>query len=322
MREKGSSSEIVIVIAIITIVVAVGYYFFSAGAGEEGEEDGEPGPTPPLAPHYEVIATVTSMIDGDTTWVRIENIVVELDPEGEVYEGNLEKVRYGGGVDAPETWTDPPQPGSLEATEFVENLIPVGTTVYLDLNSPSRGGHTGRPYRGVHERLIALIYAEIDEKWVNINAELLRWGLEEYPDHDWLQYIYFPSEWDPYEWLEESYPYVRGFVERRDVMVSILPDEKIGGPGENVTFKVFIKNTGNVEDTYSLITGDVIGWNPMLTDNLIEHVAPNHIHMTMLTVTIPGNAENRTRDYITVIATSLEEGSVDNSASCIVTAAE
>lgn len=216
----------------------------------------------------------------------------------------------------------PPATGILGSHRICRKPHPVGTTVYLDLNSLSSGGQTGRPYRGVHERLIAVIYSEIDGQWVNINAELLRWGLEEYPDHDWLQYIYFPSECDPYEWLEESYPYVRGFVERRDVMVSILPDEKIGGPGENVTFKVFIKNTGNVEDTYSLIAEDAIGWNPMLTDNLIEDVAPKRVRTTALTVTIPGNAENGTQDYITVIATSLDEKNVDNSAGCIVTAAE
>ncbi|MCK4405273.1 MAG: hypothetical protein KAV43_02035 [Hadesarchaea archaeon] len=63
-----------------------------------------PAPRPEVhPPYYEVIATVTSMIDGDTTWVKIENIVVELDPEGEVYEDTIESVRYGGGVDAPET---------------------------------------------------------------------------------------------------------------------------------------------------------------------------------------------------------------------------
>ena len=82
--------------------------------------------------------------------------------------------------------------------------------VYLDLNSLSVGGQTGRPYRGTYERLIAVIYTEINGQWVNVNAELLRWGQEAYPDHDWLKYTYFPSEWDAYEWLEDNYPYVRG----------------------------------------------------------------------------------------------------------------
>ncbi|GAI57993.1 unnamed protein product, partial [marine sediment metagenome] len=40
------------------------------------------------------------------------------------------------------------------------------------------------------------------------NAELLRWGLEEYPGFGWLKYRYYPSEWNPDDWLEENYPYV------------------------------------------------------------------------------------------------------------------
>lgn len=200
VEEKGVSSIIAIAVVIIITAVGVSGYLLLKGEVEEGG-GGEGGS---LAPYYEIIATVTSMVDGDTTRVRIENIVVELDLAGEIYEGNLEQARYGGGIDAPETY----MAGGSESTEFIENLIPVGTTVYLDLNSLSVGGQTGRPYRDTYERLIAVIYAEIDGQWINVNAELLRWGMEKYPDHDWLRYRYYPSEWDPDEWLEENYPYV------------------------------------------------------------------------------------------------------------------
>ncbi len=167
---------------------------------------------PEGAPHYEIVASVNWINDADTIEVGIYKLVEELDPRGEVSEGTTERIRFGGGVDAPElTDYTPPrsgEPGSVEATEFMENLIPLRTTVYLDLNDLSIGGQTGRPYRGVYERLIAIIYTVIDGQWVNINAELLRWGLEEYPDFGWLKYRYFPSESDPDEWLEENYPYV------------------------------------------------------------------------------------------------------------------
>lgn len=148
----------------------------------------------------------------------------------------------------------------------------------------------------------------------------MKWGLEEYPDHEWLRYIYFPSEWDPYEWLEEDYPYVLDFVERRDIIVSILPDENTGAPNEKVTFAVFVKNTGNVEDTYSLIAGDNTGWNFMLADDLIEHLAPSHVWETTLTVTIPRGAENRAESSVTVTATSQENMEVSDSATCTATA--
>ena len=191
----------IIIVLTIILVIAVVLTFGYTGGGSGDQE------TPALEPtYYEIVSHVTSMVDGDTTWVWIDDIVVELDPAGEVYENTYEKVRYGGGIDAPEWNVE----GGSESREFIENLIPVGTVVYLDLNSLSVGGQTGRPYRDTYERLIAVIYTEINGQWVNVNAELLRWGQEAYPDHDWLKYIYFPSEWDPYEWLEDNYPYVLG----------------------------------------------------------------------------------------------------------------
>lgn len=164
------------------------------------------GPAPePGVPYFEVVTSVTWVTDGDTIDVLVENIVVDLDPAGDVDEDTWETVRFGAGIDAPEWYME----GGSEATEFIENLIPVGTTIYLDLNDLSIGGRTGRPYRGTYERLIAVIYVELDGQWVNVNAELLLWGQDAYPDHDWLRYTYFPSEWNPYEWLEDDYPYVR-----------------------------------------------------------------------------------------------------------------
>ncbi|MEA1904980.1 MAG: hypothetical protein U9M97_03770 [Candidatus Hadarchaeota archaeon] len=168
---------------------------------------------PENAPHYEVAACANRIDDGDTFEAGILKLVTELDSEGEIYEGAWERARFGGGIDAPEIWSHTPplsgEPGAVEAMRLIENLIPLHTPVYLDLNDLSEGGETGRPYRGTYERLITVIYTVIDGRWVNINAELLRWGMDKYPEFDWLKYTYFPSEWDPYEWLEENYPYVR-----------------------------------------------------------------------------------------------------------------
>jgi len=270
---------------------------------------------PCCPPYYEVIATVTSMIDGDTTWVRIENIVEELDPEGEVYEGNSEKVRYGGGVDAPETWME----GGPEATEFIENLIPVGATVYLDLNDLSVGGQTGRPYRGAYERLIAVIYVEIEGWWVNVNAELLRWGMEEYPEFDWLKYIYYPSEWDPYEWLEDNYPYVRGYTPPppQSVDVDISPGYQSGVPRAMLTYAVTVTNTDNELDGYYLSVSDSAGWAPTISENLLENIEPSENRIVTLSVTIPENAIGCTEDNIIVIVTSMADNTMSDNDSCI-----
>jgi endonuclease YncB( thermonuclease family) len=172
--------------------------------------------TPPVeAPHYEVLGCVYRVNDGDTIDVGILKLVAELDPRATVSTGVTEGVRFGGGIDAPEIWshTSPlsGEPGAVEAMELVENLVPSGTLVYLDLddnqwqNPKSQG-----PYRDKYGRFIAVVYVQVGGRWVNVNAEVLRWGLKAYPDFDWLKYTYFISEFNAKEWLEENYPYVRG----------------------------------------------------------------------------------------------------------------
>jgi len=224
-------------------------------------------------------------------------------------------VRFGGGVDAPESWME----GGPDAKEFIENLIPVGTTVYLDLNDPSRGGQTGRPYRGAYERLIAVIYVEIEGWWVNVNAELLRWGMEEYPEFDWLKYIYYPSEWDPYEWLEDNYPYVRGYTPppSQSVDVDISPGYQSGVPRAMLTYAVTVTNTDNELDGYYLSVSDNAGWALTLSENLLENIEPGENRVVTLSVTIPENAVGYAEDNITVIATSVADNTMSDNDSCI-----
>jgi len=168
--------------------------------------------TPPAdAPEHEVIGCVYQVNDGDTIDVGILKLVTELDPRATVSTGVTEGVRFGGGLDAPEmNWNNPPpQPGAVEAMELVENLIPPGTLVYLDLDDNQWQNPTSQgPYRDTYGRLIAVVYAQVGGRWVNVNAEVLRWGLNAYPDFDWLKYSYFISEFDGREWLQDNYPYV------------------------------------------------------------------------------------------------------------------
>ncbi|KUO39727.1 MAG: hypothetical protein AVW06_03340 [Hadesarchaea archaeon DG-33-1] len=163
-------------------------------------------PKPAQAPHYDVVGFVTQVVDGDTIDLWIEDVVADLDPAGEIYEDTDETVRFGGGVDAPELAHE----GGPEAGNFTNGLCPLWTKIYLDLDNLAVGGRTGRPYRDKYERLVAVIYVKLNGQWINVNAELLRWGQEEYPDHDWLQYLYITSDFDGREWLEENYSYVRG----------------------------------------------------------------------------------------------------------------
>jgi len=170
--------------------------------------------TPPAdAPHHEVLGCVYRVNDGDTIDVGVLKLVAGFDPRATVSIGVTEGVRFGGGLDAPEIWSHTPpisgEPGAVEALELVENLIPSGTLVYLDLDDDQwQNPESQGPYRDKYGRFIAVVYAKVDEQWVNVNAEVLRWGLEAYPDFDWLKYTYFISEFNAQEWLEENYPYV------------------------------------------------------------------------------------------------------------------
>ena len=196
-------------VLVIVSIIAPAILFLTVSSSSVAAEE-----IPP--PYYMVIASVDRVVDGDTIDVWIENIVVDLDPAGEVgeyyaevYGDNFETVRFGGGIDAPELNEN----GGPESKEFVGNLIPPETTVYLDLDNLALNGE-GRRYRGGGNRLIAVIYVVIEGRWINVNADLLRWGMEAYPGNYWDEYIWIESEHSLYDWppYDNSYPYVLGFM--------------------------------------------------------------------------------------------------------------
>lgn len=159
-------------------------------------------PGQPSVPNYETIGTVTSVADGDTifvllTWVDEYALGVDV--------GRSEAVRFAGGIDAPELTTEE---GGPEAKNFMVNLCPPGTEVLLDLDDQATYG-LGY-YRDFYGRLLGVIYIRKNNTWVNINAELLRWGMEAYPNNRWDEYAHFTSEFSMYEWppYDNDYPYV------------------------------------------------------------------------------------------------------------------
>jgi uncharacterized membrane protein/predicted metal-dependent phosphoesterase TrpH len=100
----------------------------------------------------------------------------------------------------------------------------------------------------------------------------------------------------------------------RGVDVSISPTSNSGLPGSTLTYTVTVINTGTVSDTYTLENSDNSGWSLSL-DNTLLTIPRNENRTTTLRVTIPDNAENCTRDNITVTATSADNTVKDN-ASC------
>lgn len=150
--------------------------------------------------NYEAYGTVDYTVDGDT--VQVNLTWVNPSTTG-VNPGSGQKVRFSGGIDAPELGSEP---GGNEAKVFVrDNFCSWSTEVWLDLDNLS-----DNPYHDIHGRLLGVIYVKKSNKWVNVNAELLRWGMEAYPHNDWDEYAYFTSEFSVYDWppYDNDYPYV------------------------------------------------------------------------------------------------------------------
>jgi micrococcal nuclease len=115
---------------------------------------------------------------------RLETVERVLDGDTIVLSGG-ERVRFVG-VDAPELHPTP-QPGAIEAKEFVEGFCRPGSVVGLDVDDL-------RP-RDKYGRTLAVVYVRVENSWVNLNAELLRRGLAEVLHLS-------PSEFNPYRWVE------------------------------------------------------------------------------------------------------------------------
>ena len=119
-----------------------------------------------FSPRLERRGIVARVIDGDTLVVSGKHVRLV-------------------GINTPEL-RPTPEPGALEAKQFVENLCPPGEEVGLDIDAlePKDG----------YGRTLAVVYVNVDNSWINLNAELLRRGYAE------VLYIP-PSEFNPYDWI-------------------------------------------------------------------------------------------------------------------------
>jgi parallel beta-helix repeat protein len=112
--------------------------------------------------------------------------------------------------------------------------------------------------------------------------------------------------------LMQSWPRVRVVVS-----LSISPNFQKSLPGENLIYTVTLTNYGNTTDNYELTASDNSGWTIELSDNLFMNVPPLMTKMTMLTVGVPDNIGNSTRDNINVTVTSQTDNTVSEYDSCI-----
>jgi len=103
----------------------------------------------------------------------------------------------------------------------------------------------------------------------------------------------------------------------RGVEVSISPPENSAENGQNVTFTVTVTNTGiGYTDSYTLENTDNAGWSKSLPSS-VGPLAPGASANVTLSITIPADAENCTRDSITITATCQENTVVESSDTCV-----
>ena len=100
------------------------------------------------------------------------------------------------------------------------------------------------------------------------------------------------------------------------VDISVSPSYQSGLRGSSLSYTVVVRNASSVSGTYSLTVADNAGWFPSLSPTSLTVLAGENRTAT-LSVTVPENSPENTRDSITVVATSSENTAVKDNASCI-----
>lgn len=97
--------------------------------------------------------------------------------------------------------------------------------------------------------------------------------------------------------------------------VSISPDSKSGPPEETLTYNVTVKNTGSIDDTYTLSAVGAEGWSVSIEPTSLILAAGATGEATLSVVVPPDASEN---DSMTVTVSAISEAypSVTGSDTC------
>jgi endonuclease YncB( thermonuclease family) len=206
-KRHGGGRKIAAVGALVVVVIIAGLGVWWIYPQLTQPTDQQPAQQPSTSPTFkelglEAEGALDYVVDGDT--IRISQIQTNQYFDNEV--GSTEYVRFAR-INAPEEGDT----GYTAAGNFVRQLITDGgNRVYLDIDNIAVS-KTGRPFRDKtpSERLVAVVYVYINNKLVNVNAEVLIWGQANYSTYNWLKYTSIASEFNHQDWLESGYPYVR-----------------------------------------------------------------------------------------------------------------
>jgi len=102
----------------------------------------------------------------------------------------------------------------------------------------------------------------------------------------------------------------------RRVEVSISPGSGSGPPGTSLTYTVTVKNTGLVDDTYTLTAVGPEGWSVSISPTLIENLSPDENASATLSVVVPPDASEGTSKTVTVNVKSKGDPEVTERDTC------
>jgi len=160
-------------------------------------------------------------------------------------------------------------------------------------------------------------YASFRLRWSNDNGGEPSVGIDDgrflviNSESEGISVVFRASEYDggdPY--LEVTYipPYA--------VSAFILPSQRSGLLGENLSYSIMVINAGNLDDNYTLTVSDNLGWGPTVSPTSLTVATGNSGNATV-SIVIPENATPTMKDNIIVTVTSVGDPTVSDSASCI-----
>lgn len=210
---------ILLIVVLVGTLLGGGVYIYqnkTEDPSSNGNQNRSPNRDSTQPPNYEAAAFVRRVLDGDT--IKVDIIEVS-DPHQGVGLGN-DTVRLAG-IDTEEMGVHKAvsehkdvknmtqaeyeetvyYQHALAAKNLIESLASEETKIYLDIDDLAHGKG---PYRGLYGRLIAVAYVKNEEKWINLNSEVLN---QEYPtdyDQSYKLINSYNSEFNPYDWLSSN----------------------------------------------------------------------------------------------------------------------
>lgn len=198
---------ILILVAFVVVSVAIGLFYSFSENSEAG------------FPNYEATGRLLQVKDGDTVEVEILDVRV---PHSGISKGR-EEIRFArvdteeldqeeaagkhdgelNGMSQLEYEETVYHRRALEAKRLVWSVIKENSKVYLDFDDLAEGqGPYYDSYRGNFGRLIAVVYVRNGDRWINVNARVLR---KDYPAL--AEITSYTSEFSARRWLQSDYPY-------------------------------------------------------------------------------------------------------------------